>query len=403
VTTPLLFLQRLFLPSRHGRVALVGGTVRDMLLGIENQDIDLVVALPHEELCALGFRLVEPTSATTIYFKHHPEFGKLEVTRIDNMADLSSDLLRRDFTINAMAMDLSGVRLDPLCGEEDLKAGVLRACSDHTFVDDPLRIFRAFRFEADGWRMAPETAALIRKDDWSEQFCAMPVERFSGEMFKALARKVPERFFQRMIDFNVGAEFLPEIFRMPTIPAGPPQHHPEGDLFTHSIQVLQRVAALSDDPLARFCALFHDLGKLATDPALYPKHHGHDFAGFGMAAAFCTRLRLPATYRKGLAWTSSLHGKANMWDGLRDSTKITLAEQAIKGGIVTILPLVAAADKPGGLPMAGWDTVVRIAGMSTRELGVDQGNLEEMPVKNREAFILQKRVEALRETQAHAI
>jgi hypothetical protein len=111
---------------------------------------------------------------------------------------------------------------------------------------------------------------------------------------------------------------------------------------------------------------------------------------------FCNRLRLSALQRTALAWISSLHGKANMWETLRDSTKLTMAEQALKAGIVGILPLVAAADKAGGLPMAGWDDAVRVAGMSTRELEIDQEKLEAMPVKNRASFILQKRVEVLR-------
>jgi len=226
---------------------------------------------------------------------------------------------------------------------------------------------------------------------------AMPTERFSAEMLKALPLKTPERFFQLMIEFGVGAEFLPEIFRMALIPAGPLQHHPEGDLLTHSIQVLQRTAANSLDPLARFCALFHDLGKLATDPALYPKHHGHDNAGFSIAVEFCNRLRLSTEHRKALAWVSSLHGKANKWHELRDSSKLKMAEQAFKAGIVEILPLIAAADKACGLPMSGWEDVVRIAAMSTRELGIAQESLESMAVKNRAAFILQKRVEMLKE------
>lgn len=403
MTALLPFLKSLFPPSCHDRVLLVGGTVRDMLLGAESRDIDLVAALSDDDFCSLGFRLVEPTSAAPIYFKYHHEFGTIEVTRIGSIDDLEGDLLRRDFTINAMAMNLHGVRIDPLGGEADVKNRFLRACSEQAFCSDPLRIMRAFRFEADGWRIVPESAALIRMRDWSVAFSTMPVERFSSEMVKALARKVPERFFERMIEFNVGAEFLPEIFRMPQVPAGPPEHHPEGDLFTHSVQVLQRVAAMTADPLARFCAFFHDLGKLATDPALYPKHHGHDFAGFGMAVEFCNRLHLPVAHRKALAWTSSLHGKANRWDELRISSRITLAEQAIKGGIAGILPLVSAADKPGGLPITGWDDAVRVAGMSTVELGIDGEKLAEMPVRNRPAFILQKRVEVLRKTFASSV
>jgi tRNA nucleotidyltransferase (CCA-adding enzyme) len=396
VTSILSFLKNLFPPHLHDRVLLVGGTVRDMLTGSEGQDIDLVSALSHDELIALDFRLVAATSASPIYFKHHPQFGKIEITRIDGMDRLEDDLLRRDFTVNAMAMDLSGRRLDPLGGEDDVNEGTLRACSEETFRLDPLRIFRAFRFETDGWRMASDTTALIRRQDWSSELATIPVERFSAEMLKALARKTPERFFQLMIEFSAGAEILPELFRMPQVPAGPPRHHPEGDLFTHSLQVLQRVAAACDDPLPRFCGFFHDLGKLATDLELYPKHHGHDHAGFGMAVEFCNRLRLPSTHRRALAWVSSLHGKANTWDGLRDSTKLEMAEQAIKGGIVGILPLIAAADKPGEQPMAGWNAVVRVAGMSTQELGIDQEKLEGMPIGNRPSFILQKRVDVLR-------
>ena len=392
----LSFLKNLFPSSCHDRLFIVGGTVRDMMLGKESQDIDLVAALSHDDLISLGFRLVEATSGATIYFKHHPHVGKIEVTRFTSIADLEDDLLRRDFTINAMAMDMTGVLIDPLGGKAGLKAGLLRPCSKFTFTGDPLRIFRAFRFEVDGCNITAETAVLIRERNWSEEFSNTPMERFSNEMLKALAGKIPGRFFQRMIEFNIGAEFLPEIFRMPKIPAGPLEHHPEGDLFTHSVQVLQRVAATTDDPLARFCALFHDLGKLATYPALYPKHHGHDDAGFGMALDFCHRLCLPATYCKSLSWICRLHGKANKWDELRDSTKIRMAEQAIKAGILDILPLVSAADKPGNQPIAGWDDAVRIAGMSTRELGIDQEQLESMPIENRPSFILQKRVDALR-------
>jgi tRNA nucleotidyltransferase (CCA-adding enzyme) len=311
------------------------------------------------------------------------------------MGELREDLLRRDFTVNAMALDLTGSYIDLLGGREDLKAGILRTCSQQAFSSDPLRIFRAFRFEADGWRMAPETAVQIRSEEWTAAFSTIPIERFSSEMLKALAGDSPGSFFQLMIEFNVGVEFLPELFRMPHIPAGPLLHHPEGDLFSHSLQVLQRVTATSSDPLARFCAFFHDLGKLATDPALYPKHHGHDYAGFTMAIDFCTRLRLSALHRQSLAWISKLHGKANLWEQLRHATKLDMAGNAIKSGIVEILPLVSTADKAGNLPMSGWDAAIRVAGMSTLDLGMDQAKLTAMPVRKRPSYIMQMRIEAL--------
>lgn len=375
---------------------MVGGMVRDMLSGRKCKDIDLVATLTGEELRAFGFRLVEASSGAEVYFRHHPDFGTIEITCIDSMDVLKEDLQRRDFTINAIAMTLDGTAIDPLKGCDDLAAMRILACSNETFSHDPLRIFRAFRFECDEWRMTPETVELIRQQNWSSCFSTMPIERFSHEMIKALSGKTPERFFERMIEFNVGAEFLPELFQTPAIPAGPLEHHPEGDLFTHSVQALQRVAASSEDPLARFCAFFHDLGKLATDSALYPKHHGHDDAGFEMAERFCTRLCLPVMYRKALAWTSRLHGKANMWEEVRDSTKIKMAEQSTKAGIVAILPLVAAADKPGNTPMSGWDKAVKVAGMNTNELGIDQSRLERMPIESRASFIMQKRVDCFR-------
>jgi tRNA nucleotidyltransferase (CCA-adding enzyme) len=183
---------------------------------------------------------------------------------------------------------------------------------------------------------------------------------------------------------------------MPLVPAGPEEHHPEGDLLTHSMQVMGRVAERTGEPLARFCALFHDIGKLATDPALYPKHHGHDEAGFDLGRPFCDRLRLPATYRNSLAWTSRLHGTLNRWPELRGSTRVRTAEQALKAGIAGILPLVATADKPNGLKTDEWKMAVRVAVMTTAELGVDMERIEAMPEDKRPAFILQRRVEVLR-------
>jgi tRNA nucleotidyltransferase (CCA-adding enzyme) len=343
-----------------------------------------------------GFHLVEGKTTAPIWFRYDTALGKIEVIQLEDDAPLGDDLLRRDFTINAIAMRLSGELLDPMHGQSDLRSGFLRTCSQSSFFDDPLRIFRAFRFEADGWRMTPETEELIRQNDWTVQLQSIPVERFSREMLKALAAKEPKRFFQRMLDFNVGKDWLPELFRMPHIPAGPLEHHPEGDLVTHSMQVLQRAAAMSDDPLTRFCAFFHDIGKLATDPALYPKHHGHEDAGFDLALAFCNRLCLSVTHRKALSWTSRLHMHLSKWDELRDSKKVKTAEQAAKAGIAAILPIVAMADKPGNTTPQGWIQALEVATMTTAELGIEIERLTDMPVENRASFIMQKRVEMLR-------
>lgn len=395
------FLKDNFPADCHDRIFLVGGIVRDILSGLDNRDIDLTAALSPQEFRSGGFHLVTGITTAPIWFRHDAKYGTIEITPLPDIASLTTDLARRDFTVNAIAMNLSGNIIDPLEGEKDHKLGLLQVCSTESFNNDPMRIFRALRFEADGWLMTVETEELIRSRDWSKPLDCIPVERFAREMLKAFESKFPERFFQRMLELGVAEKFLPELFRMSSIPAGPLIHHPEGDLFTHCCQVLQRVSSRSLDPLTRFCAFFHDIGKLATNPEHYPKHHGHEQTGYGLARAFCDRLHLPATYRNSLAWTSRLHGTLNLWDQLRDSTRIRMAEQALKGGVAVILPLVSAADKADYPEQAAWLEAVRVAGMKSLELGITAAVLEDTPVSKRSDLIFQKKVGKLRAMRLH--
>ena len=372
--------------------ALVGGTVRDLLLDRPLRDLDLVSWLSEAQLSALGFRPVIPVSSSPIWFLHTPETGTVEVTRLSSPDDLPENLASRDFTVNAMAMGLDGRLVDPLAGAGDLDARVLRPCGCSCFEDDPLRIFRAFRFEADGWHMSSDTQDLIRANVWEDQLGRLPVERFSGELLKALAAPRPERFFELMISFQVGSSFLPELFRMPAVPAGPLQYHPEGDLFTHALQVLERVSLQSNQPLARLCAMFHDLGKLATEPVLYPKHHGHESSGAEMADGFCRRLRLPTGYSRALAAVCRLHGTLNRWSELRDATKVKMACQALQAGVESILPVVSEADKAGGSNPEEWQRALDAARATTEELGVSPDRLSEVPERSRGDFLFERRV-----------
>lgn len=374
-------------------VWLVGGSVRDKLLNVPIQDIDLVAALSATQLEEAGFRQITPVSSTPIWFRHIPEVGNIEITVITEPASLNKDLMRRDFTINAMAMALDGRLVDPLNGQCDLAERQLRCCSESSLQNDPIRIFRAFRFASDSWGLHSETLRQLGSRQWESAFSVIPVERFSRELQKALSKAETYQFFYQMQLHKVGICYLPELFQMQVVSAGPLKYHPEGDLFSHSIQVLHRVALQSNDPLARFCGLFHDLGKLSTDPQFYPKHHGHDEAGFKPSQAMCERLRLPAAWQKALSWTCRLHTKANNWDELRKSTRIKLAEQAVKAGIGEILPLVSSADKPDGSGMEGWETVLKVNAMTVAELGIDLEVFEQMPIHQRADFILHKRVE----------
>jgi tRNA nucleotidyltransferase (CCA-adding enzyme) len=386
----------IFPEDARTKVFLVGGAVRDLLSGCGVVDIDLAAALTAAEFSSLGFHLVTGKSTAPIWLRWDSDLGTLEATPLVNVEALDSDLHRRDFTVNAMAMTLAGEVIDPLAGRNDLQLKRLSPCSRTTFVNDPLRVIRAFRFASDGWCLTPECRELLRETGWDPGLASIPVERFSREMLKAFAMSEPDTFFRLLIEYDTGTAYLPELFRMPQVPAGPLIHHPEGDLLTHSIQVLQRVATVSNDPLTRFCALFHDIGKLATSPALYPRHHGHDRAGFGMALEFCRRLRLPVHYGMALSWVSRLHGTFNLWEQLRDATKLKVAEQSLKAGIVKVLPVVAAADKAGGNEPVEWRKALHIAGLSATELGLDLQALEQMQPSKRPEYILQKRVELFR-------
>lgn len=392
----LALLRPLFPPELYDRIFLVGGAVRDLLLGRESVDLDLVAALPEAELTSRRFHKVTPKDAPPILLFHSPALGKIEATCIAGVSELENDLHRRDFTINALALDLGGQLHDPLGGGDALNSRQLVPCSADTFNADPTRLFRAFRFAADGWELAPQAVALIKQEEWDERLRLLPIERFSAEMMKAFAQIDPAIFFTLMLQFNVGRPLLPELFFMPEIPAGPPEHHPEGDLFTHNCEVLAAMAAQTAEPLARFCAFFHDLGKLATDSALYPKHHGHDDAGFAMAPSFCNRLALPAAWRTALAWSSRLHGPANRWEETRDSTRIRIAAGAIRGGISEILPLLTAADWPEGPGMPDWPIALAAARLSSARLGIGVEQLEKLAPAEKGALILQRRTEWLR-------
>jgi tRNA nucleotidyltransferase (CCA-adding enzyme) len=396
-------LQNIFPPEMLSRVLLVGGAVRDWLTGKSAKDLDLVGFLTAEELRAVGFRPLTPVSSQPVHFLHRPGLGVVEFTPLGGLADMMVDLGRRDFTVNALAMDMAGEVMDPTGGRGDLERRLLSPCSSRCFRDDPLRIFRGFRFETEGWRLTPEAEELIRQGDWQGALADLPLERFSGEMTRALAATEPVRFFQRMVELEVGDILLPELFRMAQVPAGPLAYHPEGDLLTHSLQALERMTQLRDAPLPRFCALFHDLGKLSTPADTYPRHLGHDQAGSAMAGPFCQRLRLPATWRRALAATSLLHLTAARWDELRLSTRLALAEKALQGGIASYLPALVAADGGKNLPEDQWQQALEVAQLPPAALGIRPELLEgplALPPAQRAPLVHQHRCEALRQKKS---
>jgi len=390
------FFNDLFAGNNTTDTFIVGGIVRDLLLNKPWKDIDIVSTLTEEFFRSNGFNPVTGKTTKPIMFKNDPLFGNIEVTLVESPENLVKNLESRDFSANAIAMDMAGKIFDPLDGATTLKERRLKVCSRSSFIADPIRIFRGFRFESDGWKMDDEAEGLIQNGDWSLME-SIPVERFTREMQKAFANKEPAKFFRRMYEFNVGSNYLPELFKMPLVPAGPLEYHPEGDLLTHSLQVLERVSEMTSDPIARFCGFFHDIGKLATDPRKYPHHHGHEEAGRKMSGGFCKRLKLPMSWEKALSSATAMHDLLSYWEEIRIGTKLKIAMNAIANGTSEILPIVTSADRAKKIMLSGWDKALKVAEMTVQELDIDADKLQEIPPLERRKFIMERRIKKLRE------
>lgn len=392
----------MFQPELHHRLMLVGGSVRDSLSGLPIRDIDLITDIREETLVRHHFRRVEGRTTAPILFKSDPVFGKIEITLLPDNQCLEDDLKRRDFRCNAVAMSLDGSIIDPLNGTAEIKERILSACGAASLRDDPIRIFRAFRFAADGWEIGPELAETINSGKWEERLTEIPVERFTHEMLKALAEAFPWIFFACMLKFRVGRCYLPELFRMQEIPAGPAAYHGTDTVFSHSLHSLQRMAAVSTDIVARMSAFFHDLGKLSTAQELLPRHIGHDKEGAEMARQLAVRLRLSVRQRNALVAASKLHMKGGRWSELRDATRLKLAEEARKSGIAAFFPQLVAADRAIAAELPGWNEMLRAASFSSAELGIDSATLESMSNCDRSALITQMRLKQFRQLYSNS-
>lgn len=393
-------LREMLKPEQHSRFLLVGGAVRDFICALPVDDVDLICDLPEKILLEQGFRRVEGKTTAPILFKSDPVLGKVEITIIGTPDEIEKDLTRRDFRCNAVAMTLDGTLIDPLGGVQEIMDRILSPCCDSSLPDDPVRIFRAFRFASNGWRIAPELGNAIRSAQWDDLLANIPVERFTREMLKAMAGTCPGLFFQSMLEYGVGKCYLPELFRMRQIPAGPAAYHGNDTVFSHSLAALQRMAAMTPDSMARLAAFFHDIGKLSTPAELLPRHLGHDKAGTEAARFLATRLRLSAIQRNALIAASSLHMTGGLWSKLRDTTRLRLASQSLKTGIADFFPQLVAADRGTSPGLDGWDEAILAVSLSAADLGIDISALEKMPEQKRTSIITQSRLIKFRQLMA---
>ncbi|PHS72790.1 MAG: multifunctional CCA addition/repair protein [Cycloclasticus sp.] len=291
-------------------IYLVGGAVRDELLGYPFKDRDyVVVGSTVESMLEQGYVPVGKDFPVFIHPKNKSEYALARTERKSGVGykgfeiyaspevTLEQDLQRRDLTINAMAKNHAGL-VDPYGGMTDLKAKVLRHVSPH-FQEDPLRVLRVARFAARyrhlGFSVAPETMDLMGEMVGGGELKELVAERVWQEMSRALAEKSPDVFFEVLRQCGALAAILPEIEALFGVPQ-PKEHHPEIDTGIHTMMVLQQAALLSDSPVVRFAALTHDLGKALTQPEYWPSHHGHETKGLSALSALTRRLRVPNDY-----------------------------------------------------------------------------------------------------------
>ena len=330
-------------PEEGLEVYLVGGAVRDRLLGLPVKEHDwVVVGATPEEMLRRGFRPVGRDFPVFL----HPETGEeYALARTERKTgpgyhgfafhaapdvSLEEDLRRRDITINAMAQAPDGTLVDPYGGRVDLERRLLRHVSP-AFVEDPVRILRVARFAARlaplGFRVADETLALMRRMVESGEADHLVPERVWQELVRALGEPAPRRFFEVLRDCGALARVLPELDRLFGVPQ-PPEHHPEVDTGVHTLLVLDQAAALSPEPVVRYAALLHDLGKGVTPREEWPRHHGHEARGAELARAVSERLRAPAEFRDLAVLTAAEHGRAHRALELRPATVLELLERA---------------------------------------------------------------------------
>jgi tRNA nucleotidyltransferase (CCA-adding enzyme) len=325
------------------QVYLVGGAVRDSLLGLPVRERDwVVVGATREELLRLGYREVGRDFPVFLHPSTHEEYALARLERkvapgyrgfeflFTPDVTLEQDLGRRDLTINAIARDPDGTLIDPYGGRRDLDARVLRHVSA-AFIEDPVRVLRVARFAARfasmGFRIAPETMELMRAVVARGELDALVAERVWQESEKALGTAEPGEFFRVLRDCGALRIIFPEIDALFGVPQ-PPQWHPEIDTGVHTMMVLEQAARLSTQTALRFAALVHDVGKGATPREQWPRHHGHEERGVTLIERLAGRLRIPSEHRDLAIIVARYHGVAHRAFELRPQTVLEFLEKA---------------------------------------------------------------------------
>ncbi len=319
---------------------MVGGAVRDALLGLPVNDRDwVVVGAGPQQMIAAGFLPVGKDFPVFLHPQTREEYALARTERktargyhgfefhAEPNVTLDQDLARRDLTINAMAQAPDGRLIDPFGGERDLKARVLRHVTD-AFREDPVRILRVARFAARfaDFSLAPETLALMREMVDAGEVDALVAERVWQELARGLMEDTPSRMFELLRDCGALARLLPEVERLWGVPQRA-DYHPEVDTGVHLMMVLDMSARLRAPLAVRFACLTHDLGKGTTPADILPRHIGHEERSARLLKDVCERLRVPTESRELADVVAREHGNIHRSGEFGASAIVRLLER----------------------------------------------------------------------------
>jgi tRNA nucleotidyltransferase (CCA-adding enzyme) len=322
------------------QIYLVGGAVRDELLGRLNADRDyVVVGATPEVMLSQGFRPVGKDFPVFLHARSQEEYALARTERKTGHGyhgfafhaapdvTLAEDLARRDLTINAMARGDDGLIVDPFGGQRDLQAKILRHVGP-AFAEDPVRILRLARFAARfaDFSVAPETLALMRGMVDNGEVDHLVAERVWQELAKGLMEDKPSRMFEVLRDCGALVRLLPEVDALFGVPQRA-DYHPEIDCGIHTMMVVDQAALRQFALPVRFAALTHDLGKANTPADVLPRHIGHEERSVRLLEPLCTRLRVPTECRDLALIMARYHGNVHRSAELKPATIVSLLEK----------------------------------------------------------------------------
>ncbi|HJD97387.1 HD domain-containing protein [Mailhella massiliensis] len=320
---------------------VVGGAVRDLLLGRKVHDVDISFSGGEESFLHVFPRARKTGGSLSVWLVGQDEFTALE-------GSPQQDMFTRDLTVNAAALDAEGRLIAHPRFLADLEGGVLRLASPRALARDPLRVFRTARFAAEfpSFSLHPSATDAMRAfaRETPDALASLPAERVGRELLRALAAPAPSRFFLALREADCLSPWFRELAPAAHIPAGPLPWH-DNSVLDHTLEVMDRCAGY---PLAAWIALCHDLGKIRTDAAILPHHYGHELKGAELARSLASRLRLPSRYtRAGVAGTV-LHMKGGVYGSLRAGTRRDMLCKLQENRIFHEFWVLAGAD-------GGWD------------------------------------------------